>query len=57
VTENIKTIKNIPQEIQYKEYLEIRGEVVMPISAFNMLNEKAKVEGTKVFSNPRNAAS
>lgn len=57
VTENIKWIKNIPQSIDYSEYLEIRGEVVMPISIFEKINEKAKQQGTKIFSNPRNAAS
>jgi DNA ligase (NAD+) len=50
-------IDNIPKIIDYKGYLEVRGEVVMPISIFENLNQKAKKEGTKVFSNPRNAAS
>ena len=57
VTENIRSIKNIPKTIEYKEYLEVRGEVVMPISVFEKINEKAKKNGTKIFSNPRNAAS
>jgi DNA ligase (NAD+) len=50
-------IENIPKIISYKKHLEVRGEVVMPISVFNDINEKAKKEGTKVFSNPRNSAS
>ena len=29
----------------------------MPLSSFEMLNEKAKQDGGKIFSNPRNAAS
>jgi NAD-dependent DNA ligase len=29
----------------------------MPLSSFDSLNEIAKKEGTKVFSNPRNAAA
>jgi DNA ligase (NAD+) len=29
----------------------------MPISSFNRLNEQAKEQGEKIFSNPRNAAS
>ena len=57
VTANIMQIDNIPKKINYKHHLEIRWEVVMPISAFNEINENAKKEGTKVFSNPRNAAS
>ena len=57
VTENVMQIKNIPKNIKYKDQLEVRGEVVMPISSFNSINEKAKKEWTKIFSNPRNAAS
>jgi DNA ligase (NAD+) len=37
-------IANIPKTINYKKDLEIRGEVVMPISVFNELNRKAKIE-------------
>jgi len=57
ITINVMQIDNIPKKINYKEHLEVRGEVVMPISVFNELNEIAKKEGTKVFSNPRNSAS
>ncbi len=57
VTVNVMQIENIPKTISYKKHLEVRGEVVMPISVFNNINEKAKKEGTKVFSNPRNSAS
>lgn len=57
VTENIMQIENIPKNIDYKNDLEVRGEVVMPISSFEMLNKKAKINWGKIFSNPRNAAS
>lgn len=57
VTENIMQIQNIPKSISYKKDLEVRGEVVMPISSFEKLNEAAKNNGEKVFANPRNAAS
>lgn len=57
VTENIKTLHNIPKNISYKEHLEVRWEVVMPISSFQALNKKALENGGKVFANPRNAAS
>jgi len=57
VTANIMQIDNIPKEIDYKDYLEIRWELVMPISSFEYLNEKAKKTWWKIFSNPRNAAS
>lgn len=57
VTENIKTIKNIPKNIPYKDDLEVRGEVVMPISSFEKLNADFLKKWEKLFSNPRNAAS
>jgi len=57
VTENIRQIENIPKKINYKEKLEIRGEVIMPISVFEELNKQAKKTWEKIFSNPRNAAS
>lgn len=57
VSENIKTLHNIPKKISYKNHLEVRGEVVMPISSFKALNQKALETGWKIFSNPRNAAS
>jgi DNA ligase (NAD+) len=57
VTQNIMQITNIPKKINYKEYLEIRGEVIMPFSSFDKLNKEARKKWDKVFSNPRNAAS
>lgn len=57
VTVNVMQIENIPKKISYREHLEVRGEVVMPISVFHNLNEQAKKDWTKIFSNPRNAAS
>jgi len=35
-------IDNIPKTIKYKSHLEVRGEVVMPISSFNNINNLAK---------------
>ncbi|NMP31363.1 NAD-dependent DNA ligase LigA [Thalassotalea sp. M1531] len=60
ITENIRTIKSIPLKLigqGYPEILEVRGEVFMPISSFNQVNELAKARGDKVFANPRNAAA
>ena len=59
VTENVKTIKNVPQQLtgNYPERIEIRGEVVMPIKGFNKLNEKMEQQGKKLYANPRNAAA
>lgn len=58
VTENLQTIKTIPQFIKNApEFLEVRGEVYMPRSAFAKLNEQQESEGKKTFKNPRNAAA
>lgn len=57
VTQNIFQISNIPKKINYKSHLEVRWEVIMPISSFENLNKKAKEDWKKIFSNPRNAAS
>lgn len=57
VTINAFQISNIPKKIPYKNRLEVRWEVVMPISVFDELNKNALKDWTKVFSNPRNAAS
>lgn len=57
ITLNACEIKNIPHEIPYKNTIEIRGEVVMPRSAFNELNTRRLETGEKLFANPRNAAS
>ncbi len=58
VTENIRTISNIPLYIQdAPEILEVRGEVYMPRSSFEKLNKKQIEKGQKTFANPRNAAA
>ena len=57
VTENVRTIKSIPMDIEYKEPLEIRGEVFMPRSVFAKLNEMRKAQNQDVFANCRNAAA
>ena len=56
ITENVKTIKNIPLMLNGKnipKIIEIRGEVIIPISQFKKLN----LIDEKKFSNPRNAAA
>lgn len=57
ITENVMQIANIPKIIDYKDDLEVRGEVILPISSFNKLNEEALQTWWKIFANPRNAAS
>ncbi|MEA2095438.1 MAG: NAD-dependent DNA ligase LigA [Candidatus Cloacimonadota bacterium] len=57
VTENIKTIKSIPNEINYQEPIEVRGEVYLPKKEFERINNEREDNGEKLFVNPRNAAA
>ena len=58
VTENLKTIKTIPLELNEPiPYLCVRGEVYMPRAVFEQLNKIREDEGQALFANPRNAAA
>lgn len=58
ITENLKTIQNIPVKLNSdEEYVEVRGEVYMPREAFSRLNERRELDGESLFANPRNAAA
>lgn len=58
VTENLKTIRNIPLKLNEPiPYLEVRGEVYMPHSSFEAVNKLQEEIGQKPFKNPRNAAA
>ena len=57
VTLNAKTINSIPIEINYKELIEIRGEVLIAKKDFDKLNEERIKKGETPFANPRNAAA
>jgi len=60
ITENAKVINGIPtyiEKIAHVSEFEVRGEVLMPKSVFNQLNEERSREGLKLFANERNAAS
>ena len=57
VTENLKTIFDIPMVISDKRHLFIRGEVYMPKAAFEKLNARREIQELPLFANPRNAAA
>lgn len=60
VTENVKTIKSIPLQLQgdgWPHRFEIRGEIVLPWSEFDRLNREREFNEEPLFANPRNAAS
>jgi DNA ligase (NAD+) len=60
VTANIKTLKEVPQQLKGKhipKICEVRGEVYMTKSDFLKLNERQKAAGDTIFANPRNSAA
>jgi len=59
VTNNIRTIKSIPLQLQgnFSSDFDIRGEIFMPLNAFETLNKQRLEEGQPPFANPRNAAA
>ncbi len=57
VTQNAKTIQTVPLKIEYKELIEIRGEVIIRKSDFEKLNMERVKENLPTFANPRNAAA
>lgn len=57
ITNNLKTIKAIPLKLFEEIDVEVRGEIYMPITSFEKLNEKQISNNQKTFANPRNAAS
>ena len=62
ITQNVKTIRNLPKVLSSQhqaipEFLEVRGEVLMPKQGFEKLNADQEAKGDKTFANPRNAAA
>jgi DNA ligase (NAD+) len=65
VTPNIRTIRSIPlrvdasalKKLGMSASFEVRGEIVMPLRAFEELNRRQEEQGGKRFMNPRNAAA
>jgi DNA ligase (NAD+) len=58
VTQNLRTVKTIPQRIDgAPALLEVRGEIYFPRSAFAKLNEERVAAGLPTFANPRNSAA
>ena len=59
ITANVRTIEAVPLRLfgEFPEVLEARGEIYLPIDAFDALNTAQLDAGRKVFANPRNAAA
>lgn len=59
ITANVRTIRTVPLSLKgdFPDKFEIRGEVFMPMAAFNNLNEARDEAGEERFANPRNTAA
>ncbi|MBS7786717.1 NAD-dependent DNA ligase LigA [Flavobacterium sp. CYK-55] len=60
VTTNIKTIKSVPLKLKgddFPEKFDIRGEIILPLSGFEKMNQELIEIGETPYSNPRNTAS
>jgi DNA ligase (NAD+) len=57
VTENVRTIKTLPQVISHKEPISIRGEVFINKSDFEKINKEQEASGKTLYANPRNTAA
>ncbi|MBF4160346.1 NAD-dependent DNA ligase LigA [Nocardioides sp. CBS4Y-1] len=63
VTPNVKTLGSVPhrlagtEEFSVPALVEVRGEVFLPVEAFERLNEQMTDAGKPMFANPRNAAA
>jgi DNA ligase (NAD+) len=60
ITANVRTVKAIPRRLAVEDppsVIEVRGEVYLPVKAFEVLNEELTGAGKHPFANPRNAAA
>ncbi len=59
VTRNLKTIRSIPLSLHgdLPQYLEVRGEVYLPVEEFRRLNRQQEERGEQPYANPRNTGA
>ena len=65
VTLNVRTVRSVPLSIPMEKLkkagipvdFEVRGELLMPLSAFRKMNEEREAKGLSLFANPRNATA
>ncbi|MFQ5513672.1 MAG: NAD-dependent DNA ligase LigA [Myxococcota bacterium] len=60
ITHNLRTIRSLPLRLRgdrAPELLEVRGEVFMPLAAFERMNQERLERGEEPFANPRNATA
>ncbi|MDN4481205.1 NAD-dependent DNA ligase LigA [Demequina muriae] len=60
VTDNVRTIAGLPHALagdHVPALVEVRGEVYLPVEAFQQLNDRLREEGKDPYANPRNTAA
>ena len=60
ITANIRTVHGVPRKLVGDDppaVIEVRGEVFLPVKAFEELNDRLREAEQRVFANPRNAAA
>ena len=59
ITANVRTMENVPHVLSGDPpaVVEVRGEIYMPVSAFDELNKRQSEEGKPPYVNPRNTAA
>src|SRR5450755_1202360 len=65
VTPNVRTVRSVPMTIPAKTLdkaglphdFEVRGEILMPLAAFQRMNDEREAQALPVFANPRNATA
>jgi DNA ligase (NAD+) len=60
ITPNVKTMSTVPKVLKdgdVPDFLEVRGEIFMPVKAFEELNESLVAAELRPFANARNSAA
>jgi DNA ligase (NAD+) len=60
ITSNVRTVKGVPRRLDVDDVpptIEVRGEMYLPVKAFEELNVQLTEKGQRPFANPRNAAA
>jgi DNA ligase (NAD+) len=62
ITANVRTIRSLPLRLRdtdrkLPDLLAVRGEIFLPLEAFDDVNERLLADGKAPFANPRNAAA
>jgi DNA ligase (NAD+) len=60
ITSNVRTLRSVPMRLRGTRpprFLEVRGEIYLPVRAFERLNAQLAERNERLFANPRNAAA